>query len=151
LPSLDIRRVIAGAGETLIRRLLLVVVTYDAPYAGTDDPIWVRVRTDAGVAAHHVVTDTPQTDLEIDTANIYELPVEVPFTKGDLVHSDKGEIRLGIHGSDKWVPKRVLLFGLDEASSAPRSVVSLVRLSDPGPLSADPTEGVPSIVLPLDR
>ncbi|NIN72599.1 MAG: hypothetical protein GTO46_11900 [Gemmatimonadetes bacterium] len=149
--SIDVRRVAVGAGDTLIRRLLLVVVTYDAPYAGTDDPIWVRVRTAAGVVAHHVVTDTPQTDLEIDTANIYELPVEVPFTKGDLADSDNGEIRLGIHGSDKWVPKRVLLFGLDEASGAPRSVVSLVRLSDPGPLSADPTEGVPSIVLALDQ
>ncbi|UCC83315.1 MAG: hypothetical protein JSW46_20585 [Gemmatimonadota bacterium] len=151
VPSIDVRRVAVGAGDTLIRRLLLVVVTYDAPYAGTDDPIWVRVRTAAGVAAHHVVTDTPQTDLEIDTANIYELPVEVPFTKDDLAHSDNGEIRLGIHGSDKWVPKRVLLFGLDDASGAPRSVVSLVRLSDPGPLSADPTEGVPSIVLALDQ
>ncbi len=151
VPSVDIRRVAAGSGDTLIRRLLLVVVTYDAPYAGTDDPIWVRIKTDAGVVAHHVVTDTPQTDLEIDTTNMYELPVDVPFTVDDLAASDAGEIRLGIHGSDKWVPKRVLLFGLDEASAAPRSVVSLVRLSDPGPLSADATEGVPSIRLALDR
>jgi hypothetical protein len=150
VPSVDVRRVAAGAGDTLIRRLLLVVVTYDAPYAGTDDPIWVRIKTKAGVVAHHVVTDTPQTDLEIDTANIYELPVDEPFTKDDLVRGDNGEIRLGIHGSDKWVPKRVLLFGLDEASGAPQAVVPLVRLSDPGPLSADPTEGVPSIVLTLD-
>lgn len=150
VPSIDVRRVSAGAGDTPIRRMLVVVVTYAAPYAGTDDPIWLRVKTDAGVVAHHVVTDTPQTDLEIDTANIYEIPVDVPFTKDDLACSDAGEIRLGIHGSDKWVPKRVLLFGLDEASGAPHTVVPLVRLSDPGPLSADATEGVPSIVLTLD-
>ena len=87
----------------------------------------------------------------IDTANIYELPVDVPFTKDDLICSDSGEMCLGIHGSDKWVPKRVLLFGLDEASGAPHAVVPLVRLSDPGPLSADATEGVPSIVLTVDR
>jgi hypothetical protein len=150
VPSTDVRRVYAGAGGTLIRRLLFVVVTYDAPYAGTDDPIWVRVKTDAGVVAHHVVTDTPQTDLEIDTANIYEMPVDVPFAKDDLACSEAGEIRLGIHGSDKWVPKRVLLFGLDDASGTPHTVVPLVRLSDPGPLSADATEGVPSIVLTID-
>jgi hypothetical protein len=150
VPSTDVRRVVAGADDTLIRRMLLVVVTYDAPYAGTDDPIWVRVNTAAGVVAHHIVTDTPQTDLEIDTANIYEMPVDVPFTKQDVASSDSGEIRLGIHGSDKWVPKRVLLFGLDEPSGAPHTVVPLVRLSDPGPLSVDPTEGVPSIVLALD-
>lgn len=151
VPSLEVRRIYAGAGDTHVRRLLLVVVTYDAPYAGTDDPIWVRIKTDAGVVAHHVVTDTPQTDLEIDTANIYEMPVQVPFTKDDLSCSDAGEIRLGIHGSDKWVPKRVLLFGLDELSGVPHAVVPLVWLSDPGPLSADATEGVPSIELPLDR
>jgi hypothetical protein len=98
VPSIDVRRIYAGAGDTYVRRLLLVVVTYDAPYAGTDDPIWVRIKTDVGVVAHHVVTDTPQTDLEIDTANIYEMPVRVPFTKDDLARSDAGEIRLGIHG-----------------------------------------------------
>lgn len=150
VPSVDVRRVTVGTGDMPIKRLLLVVVTYDAPYAGTDDPIWVRVTTDAGIVAHHVVTDTPQTDLEIDTANIYELPVEAPFAKDDLARGDAGEIRLGIQGSDKWVPKRVLLFGLDEASGAPHTVVPLVRLSDPGPLSADATEGVPSILLPID-
>ncbi|UCC71084.1 MAG: hypothetical protein JSV86_11885 [Gemmatimonadota bacterium] len=148
--SLPVRRVTSGAADTPIRRMLLVVVTYDAPYAGTDDPIWVRIRADAGLVAHHIVTDTPQTDLEIDTANIYELAVEVPFTKGELAASKTGEIRLGIHGSDKWVPKRICLFGLDEVSHAPQRVVPLVRISDPGPLSADPTEGVPSIVLALD-
>jgi hypothetical protein len=69
----------------------------------------------------------------------------------ELASSAAGEIRMGIHGSDKWVPKRVLLFGLDEESVAPHHVVPLVRLSDPGPLSADPREGVPSVVLTLDR
>ncbi|MGD2153154.1 MAG: hypothetical protein PVG79_07770 [Gemmatimonadales bacterium] len=148
--STAVRRVLAGSGDMLVRRMLLVVVTYDAPYAGTDDPIWVRVKTAAGVVAHHIVTDTPQTDLEIDTANIYEMPVDVPFTKDDLASSDAGEIRLGIHGSDKWVPKRVLLFGLDAASGAAHAVVPLVRVSDPGPLSVDATEGVASMVLALD-
>lgn len=146
LASMPIPRVQLGGADLPIQRLLLVVVTYDAPYAGTDDPIWLRVLTPFGRAVYHVVTDTPQTDLEINTANIYEIPVERSFTKADL---QGGEITLGILGSDKWVPKKINLFGLDHPSGRPKRVVPLVRLRDPGPLSADPKEGVPAISLPI--
>lgn len=146
LVSMPIPRVEFGAADLPIQRLLLVVVTYDAPYAGTDDPIWLRVLTPSGRAVYHVVTDTPQTDLEINTANIYEIPVERAFTKADL---EGGEITLGILGSDKWVPKKINLFGLDDPRARPKRVVPLVRLRDPGPLSADPKEGVPTISLPI--
>jgi hypothetical protein len=150
VPSAPVRRVGPGSDDTPIKQLLLIAVTYDAPYAGTDDPVWLRVVTEAGTVVQHVITDTPQTDLEIDTANIYEIPVRMPFTRAELAGSAAGAIHLGIQGSDKWVPKRIFLFGLDEASATPDRVVPLVWMSDPGPLSADPTEGVPSIQLPLD-
>jgi hypothetical protein len=147
--SIPIPRVELGASDLPIQRLLLVVVTYDAPYAGTDDPIWLRVEAPGGRAVYHVITDTPQTDLEINTANIYEIPVERPFTKAELEEAEAGQITLGILGSDKWVPKKINLFGLDHPTARPGSIVPLVRVRDPGPLSADPTEGVPAIDLPL--
>ena len=147
--SAPIRRVMPGKRDTAIRRLLLIVVTYDAPYAGTDDPIYLRVATAEGTVVHEVITDTPQTDLEINSANIYELPVERPFTRAEL-QAEGGAIRLGIHGSDKWVPKKVFLMGLDHPTGQPERVVPLVQVYDPGPLSTDPTEGIPSIDLPLD-
>lgn len=148
--SIPVRRVELGANDWEIRRMLLVVVTYDAPYSGTDDPIWLRVRTPEGRVAYHIITDTPQADLEINTANTYEVPVDTPFTKADLLDGP-GDITLGILGSDKWVPKKIFLFGLDQPSETPRYVVPLVRMYEPGPLSADPTEGVPAITLPLDQ
>lgn len=147
--SLPVRRVSVGDDETAIHRLLMVVVTYDAPYAGTDDPIALRVTTPRGTAVDHMITDTPQTDLEIDTSNVYLLPVEEPFSRGELRDAESAEIRLTIHGTDKWVPKKIFLFGLGQPSEAPESVVTLVRSHDPGPLSADPREGVPSLYLPL--
>ena len=148
--SIPVQRVEMGADDWEIRRMLLVVVTYDAPYSGTDDPIWLRVHTDAGRVAYHVITDTPQTDLEINTANIYEVPVDEPFTRAQLKESEAGEITLGILGSDKWVPKKIVLFGLDHPTESPRYVVPLVQMYEPGPLSADPTEGVPAITLSLE-
>ncbi len=147
--SMPVRRVEVGDSEMPIERLLLVVVTYAAPYAGTDDPIWLRVTTPDGPATHHLITDTPQADLEINSANIYEVPVTRPFCRNE-VESGAGEMRLGISGSDKWVPRIIMLFGLEGVAGDPNRVVSLVRLCDPGPLSTDPTEGVPSLPLPVE-
>lgn len=149
LVSVPIRRVTRGKRDTMVHRLLMVLVTYDAPYAGTDDPLWLRVTTADGVATHQIITDTPQTDLEINSANIYELSVERPFTRADLM-AEGAEVRLGIHGSDKWVPKKIFIMGLDQPEGRPERVVPLVRAHDPGPLSTDPTEGAPSLKLPLD-
>ncbi|UCC49113.1 MAG: hypothetical protein JSV41_02730, partial [Gemmatimonadota bacterium] len=69
--------------------------------------------------------------------------------KAELQGSEGGGITLGILGSDKWVPKRINLFGLDHPAAKPERVVPLARLRDPGPLSADPKEGVPAINLPV--
>ena len=146
--SVPVRRVRLGTDETWIERLLLVVVTYDAPYAGTDDAISLRVNAGTSLV-DHVITDTPQTDLEIDTANIYEIPVDSPFRRGQLKEIEDAEIKLTLHGSDKWAPKKLFLFGLDQPSDRPDSVVPLVKLRDPGPLSANPAEGVPFIRLPV--
>ncbi len=148
--SAPLKRVVPGTDDTLIRRLLAVLVTYDAPYAGTDDPISLRVITKQGKVADYVISDTPQTDLEIDTANIYEVPVDLPFRRGELRGNASAEMKLTIHGSDKWVPKKIFLFGLDQAEERPEHVVPLTKMHDPGPLSADPSEGVPALALPVE-
>ncbi|MGD8866971.1 MAG: hypothetical protein PVI01_05065 [Gemmatimonadales bacterium] len=147
--SVPIRRVQRGMNETVIERLLLVVVTYDAPYAGTDDPISLQVTTPDATLVNHVITDTPQTDLEIDTANVYEIPVDSPFQRGQLREVKGARVKLTLHGSDKWAPKKLFLFGLDRPTTRPVSVVPLVKIRDPGPLSANPAEGVPFIILPV--
>lgn len=144
-----VRRVAVGGDEMPIRRLLMIVLTYDAPYAGTDDPISLRIATPDGTVVNHEVTDTPQTDLEMNTANIYWLPVERPFRRAE-VRREGSEVRLGILGSDKWAPKKVYVFGLDRISDRPESVVSLARVIEPGPLSVDPSEGVPSVQLSVE-
>lgn len=145
--SVAVRRVHPGDDGTPIRRLVLILLTFDAPYAGTDAPIFLRVSTPSGEAVHHVISDTPQTDLEIDTANIYEVPVKSPFTKLDLLRSGPRTVSLGLHGTDKWVPKKILLFGLESQADSPERVVPLVDLREPGPVSADPRKGVPSLDL----
>lgn len=147
--SKQIRRVEPGDRRTAIRELLLVLVTYNAPYSGTDDPIWLRVVVGDEVAVDHVITDTPQIDLEINTSNVYRVPVERPFTRAEL-EAGPSEMRLGIQGSDMWVPKKIFLFGLDASGEPARQVVPLVRLYDPGPLSISPTEGVSALTLPLE-
>ena len=147
--SVPIRPAQGGTDETVIERLLLVVVTYDAPYAGTDDAISLQVTTPDATPVNYVITDTPQTDLEIDTANVYEIPVDSPFQRGQLRGAEGAQIRLTIHGSDKWVPKKLFLFGLDRPNTRLPSVVPLVKIRDPGPLSANPAEGVPFIALPV--
>lgn len=147
--SAPVRRVIPGDDNTTIERLLLVVVTYDAPYAGTDDPVSLRLTTPDATPVDYVISDTPQTDLEIDTANTYEIPTELPFRRGQLKQGGNAQIKLTIHGSDKWVPKKLFLFGLDHPTQRPTTVVPLAKIRDPGPLSADPAEGVPSITLPV--
>ncbi|MGD8700419.1 MAG: hypothetical protein PVJ43_14075 [Gemmatimonadales bacterium] len=147
--SAPVRRVRPGDDDTTIERLLLVVVTYDAPYAGTDDPISLRLTTRDDMLVDYVISDTPQTDLEIDTANTYEIPTELPFRRGQLKQGGNAQIKLTIHGRDKWVPKKLFLFGLDHPTQRPTTVVPLAKIRDPGPLSADPAEGVPSIILPV--
>lgn len=144
-----VRRVSAGGDDTPIRRLLMIVLTYDAPYAGTDDPIVLRISTPKRTVVNHEVTDTPQTDLEMNTANIYWLTVEHPFTRAEL-RQNGSEVCLRIMGSDKWVPKKVYVFGTDRISERPESVVSLARIIEPGPLSVDPSEGVPSVHLSVE-
>ncbi|SOD41847.1 hypothetical protein [Nitrosovibrio sp. Nv4] len=144
-------RVQSGNADTVIRRLLVVMTTADADDAGTDDDIQIRIATrDGSQVVNHIFPDTSQDDLERAQANLYYVPVNIPFRKIDL---NDDAIRLSILGRDAWLPARFFLFGLseDEGGQPPEFVVPLVHLPTwpLSTLSADPEEGQGTVILPL--
>jgi hypothetical protein len=77
------------------------------------------------------------------------MPVILPFTRSSL---NNGTITLRIKGGmDDWKPLRFFLFGLDDATGRPESIVPLVHLGEwPfGTMSPDTTNGIASVTLPL--
>jgi hypothetical protein len=154
-PSMPIRSVQAGDAAMEIRRLLLVLITDGSIVNGmiesddgTDNRIALQIVANNELVVQHVIPDTPQDDLEPLQANLYWIPVIVPFTRDSL---DIGAIRLSIDGTDMWLPQSLSLFGLDYYDTSPDQIVPLVHL-DPwelGALSTDSGEGSAEVILPL--
>jgi hypothetical protein len=131
-----------------INRVLLVTGT-GRDSAATDSPVRVRITNQSGtLVVDHTIPDTPQADFEGFEGNVYFVPVITPFRRSQLTDAS---VELSIGGDDVWRPIVVVLFGLDTGSGQPTEMVPLVHLHPwPfGPLSTDPSEGVPSAVLPL--
>jgi len=150
--SLPLRQIGGGMVRTAISRVMLVTGTGPGA-AATDSPVRVRVKTYEGLVVDHTITDTPQADFEGSEGNVYFLPVLAPFTRSQLTDAS---ILLSIEGNDAWLPKVVVMFGLDTASGQPSAMVPLVHVhpwapegTDPQWLSTDPTEGADFKVLPL--
>ncbi len=160
VPSMPVRLVARGGNDMTINRVMLLVMTAGIPHTGivahghapdeTDDPIELEIVNDAGIAVKFEIPDTPQKDLERGQANLYLIPVSVPFTKRSLNDSS---IKLRIKGDDAWTPSRLFLFGLDDASGRPESIVPLVHLPEwnLGKLSTDTSEGKEEETLPVVR
>jgi hypothetical protein len=171
VPSMPLRPVHFGGGSMPINRLLLILGTVhdsddsgawwppweshsrigdptDQPGAGTDDRIGIEIVASDRLVVQHVIPDTSQDDLNGDQANLYMVPVAVPFTRASLAAD---AVRLNIDGDDVWWPARVFLFGLSARTGRPDSIIPLVH-HDPwglGSLSTDPNEGNAQVVLPL--
>lgn len=150
--SLPLRPIGGGTVRTAIRRVMLVTGTAGGS-GGTDSPIRVRAKTGDGIVVDHTIPDTPQADLEGREGNMYFLPVISPFTRSQLIDFS---ILLSIEGADAWLPKVVMMFGLDAASGQPGAMVPLVHVHPWAPagttpewLSTDPAEGVDAKALPL--
>jgi hypothetical protein len=99
----------------VIRRLLLVLITDGSIVNGmiesddgTDNRIALQIVANDELVVQHVIPDTPQDDLEPLQANLYSIPVIVPFTRDSL---GIGAIRLSIDGTDMWLPQSLSLFG----------------------------------------
>jgi len=158
VPSMPVRLVAKGNSNMRINRLMLLVMTAGIPHTGiiatagfpseTDDPIELEIVNDAGIAVKFEIPDTPQQDLERGQTNLYSIPVSVPFTKRSL---RSNSIRLRIKGDDAWRPSRLFLFGLDDATGRPESIVPLVHVPEwnLGDLSTDTSEGQEQVTLPL--
>ena len=144
-------RVQPGAANTVIRRLLVVMTTADKEDAGTDDKIQLRiVNSDGLLAVNHIFPDTSQSDQERAQANLYYVPVNIPFSKTEL---SRDSIRLSILGRDAWLPDRFFLFGLseEEGGQPPEFVVPIVHLPTwpLSTLSMQPGEGQEEVILPI--
>jgi len=134
-----------------IRRVLLVISTGPNDDDGTDDDIELEIRGSDGTEFfREQFNDTPQADLEKNSANYYARDVRTPFTESDL----KGcRIILRILGKDAWHPYRVFVFGFDTTSEQgrPNAIIPLAAVwdwftQDMGFMSTDenedPLEGI---------
>jgi hypothetical protein len=146
-PSIPIRLVRLGGINTVIRRVLFLVVTSHVDDAGSPNPIVLEI-TAGGVPVlnQEIAAEGRRFD---KSHNWYTLPVMAPFTKGDVMAN--GGITLRIKGRDAWLPRHVYVFGLDTMDGRPSEMVPLVSVTEwnLGWLSEDTSEGQPSVVLPI--
>jgi hypothetical protein len=149
--SLRIPLVAMGNADLQINRLLMLMLTSIQIDAGTESPISIRITSGGRRVVDFNIPDTPQLDQDRSQANLYFVPVNSPFTRRSL---SADSITLRILGDDEWGPAQFFLFGLNDATGRPESLVPLVDIPlwNPllvGPLSTDTDEGKPSVTLPL--
>lgn len=151
--SLPLRLVDVGGPEMTINRLLVVLTTANVKHAGTNDDVELQVTAaGGGLVADFTIpggstSDTPQDDLQRAQANWHFIPVLGAFSRNTT-----STVRLTIAGKNAWLPGSFFLFGLDDASGRPNSIVPLVAVEDwnLGWLSRDPSEGATFANLPLE-
>jgi hypothetical protein len=143
--TMRLRLVSPGNSASLIQRVLLLIYTDGGNDVETENSVQLQIGAGGGIVLSKTITD----DLNRLTAHWYFLDVDTPFTQAGMIAN--GSIRLRILGTDAWLPKTVFVFGLDTASGRPNEVVTLASVPDweLGWLSNDPSEGSPSVLLPL--
>jgi len=143
--TLPMRLVNAGSSSTVIQRVMLIAYTQNS----TDDDIELQISTGAGVVLQTTFADTSQDDFEEYAANWHTRPVATPFTRSEVLAG--GGAQLSILGQDAWRPYSVFVYGLDSATGRASEVVDLVALPEwtLSTLSTDPSEGQPSVPLPV--
>jgi hypothetical protein len=148
--TLPIPPVNPGSDTLQINRLLMLMLTADAPDSGTEHAISIQISSGGRLVVDSEITDTPQKDQDTSQANLYFVPVKSSFTRRSL---NASSITLRILGDDVWTPSQFFLFGLDDAAGRPESLVPLVHIPSWQPglpsLSTDISEGKPSVKLPL--
>lgn len=148
--SIPLRLVANGDRDMRINRLLILLTTnFRVDRADTNNSLEIQIVSNDRLVALCEIRDTAQNDLENGVSNFYTMPVILPFTKSSLTNES---ITLRIKGGmDNWLPDRFFLFGLDDATGRPESIVPLVHLQEwPfGAMEPDPTNGIASVTLPL--
>jgi hypothetical protein len=145
--TIPIRLVRLGSINTVIRRVLFLVVTSHVNDAGSPDPIVMEIMAGGIRVLNQEIAS--QGDRFDKSHNWYTLDVMTPFTKRDVMAN--GGITLSIKGRDAWLPRHVYVFGLDTLDGRPSEMVPLVSVTEwnLGWLSEDTSEGQPSVVLPV--
>jgi hypothetical protein len=164
--GVPLRLVGHGSGSLLIRRLFILVrsIASDRPPEDggifgsavphetvTDAPLEIQIVSQGRLVVLFQIRDTPQEDLEFGEANFYTMPVIVPFTRAQL---ESDSITLRIMGMDDYEPLSLFIFGADQATGRPTSMVPLVsipnwRQAGLGVIDYDPTNGTGAVTLPL--
>ena len=151
--SLPLRLVNDGGSRMDINRLFMLLTTGTTfplfnTIPGSDSPLEIQVVSNDRLVVLFEIRDTFQDDLKAGSANFYAAPVFSSFTKRDL---DDGSITLRIKGLDDWEPTSFFVFGLDDASGRPESLVPLVHLPDwpHGNMAPDTLTGAASRTLAL--
>src|SRR6266545_37272 len=96
-PARPISPVQPGTSDTIIRDVLLITETADAPDAGTDSTVTLEVDLLDSQPSEAELPDSPQADLERATANLYQGVLATAFTRDRL----QG-LRLRNTGDDAW-------------------------------------------------
>jgi hypothetical protein len=144
--SLPIRRITPGDDITMIRRLVVILLTASGDDDGTNNSLTLTGMIDGREVFNASISDTPQDDLEPFIHNIYTFPVLDPFTREEL---RRGILQLSINGKDKWSPASFAIFGFDTFAGRPEQVVP-VSINFPwtqGSMSKDPDEGSAAVDL----
>lgn len=145
VPSVPLRLVRKGNTDMSINRLLILLATE----IGSKNSLEVQIVSNDRLVALCEIKDTSQRDLQASSSSFYTMPVILPFTRSSLTNES---ITLRIKGGmDNWKPRRFFLFGLNDATGRPESIVPLVHLQEwPfGTMSPDTTNGIASVTLPL--
>jgi len=168
-PSIPLHLVGHGDGDQIIRRLFIMLRSRGSdqppsddgflglgasavpPETQTDGAFEIQIVSQGRLAVLFQIRDTPQEDLEFGEANFYTMPIIVPFTRAQL---DADSITLRIMGMDDYEPLSLFIFGSDQASGRPTSLVPLVSIPNweqagLGVIDYDPTNGTGSATLPL--
>lgn len=147
VPDIPLRLVEKGGNGMRIRRLLILLTTNGTAGFPFWDSLEIQiVSNDRLVALFEIDNVMRRSPGE---ANFYTMPVIFPFTKSGL---NNDSITLRIKGySREWLPASFFLFGLDNASGRPESIVPLVHLPrwPFGTMKPDTTSGSDSRTLPL--
>lgn len=145
VPSVPLRLVRKGNTDMRINRLLILLATE----IGSKNSLEVQIVSNDRLVALCEIKDTSQRDLQASSSSFYTMPVILPFTRSSLTNES---ITLRIKGGmDNWKPRRFFLFGLNDATGRPESIVPLVHLQEwPfGTMAPDTTNGIASVTLPL--
>ncbi len=143
--SIPMRLVGQGDSNTQIRRILVLAYTESGDDAGTEHPVQIQITAGGNLVLQH----SAQGGFGEYTGNLYMVDAAAPFTKSQM--QQNGGIRVSVLGKDAWIPKSLFVYGLDTATGRPNNVVHLASVPEWtfGALSADVSEGKPSVALPV--